>query len=176
MRPNPGSLSFVSNTKESNCANKDRAEFGPTAALFGTIHQHHSIEIEPDAKPPHGRIYNLSEAELKALKACIETTLANSFIQRSSSPAASAIVFAKKKKEVKNRCPLPLISKTRDRMRNARIFTKLELRRAYNQIRIKEGDEWKTAFSIRIRQSKSHYAVRTHERSGSLTIALDHTR
>jgi hypothetical protein len=48
----------------------------------------HPIDLEPDYKLPYGRIYNLTELELKTLKAYIETNLANSFIQRSSSSAA----------------------------------------------------------------------------------------
>jgi hypothetical protein len=47
---------------------------------------------------------------------------------------------------VKNWHPLPLISVMLDCVREARIFTKLDLRSAYNLIRIKEGDEYKTAF------------------------------
>jgi hypothetical protein len=53
---------------------------------------------------------------------------------------------------VKNQYPLPLISQLRDRVREARIFTKLALRGVYNLIRIKEGDEYKTAFRTRYRQ------------------------
>ena len=45
-----------------------------------------------------------------------------------------------------NRCPLPLMNELRDRVRGAKIFTKLDLKSGYNLIRIKEGDEWKTAF------------------------------
>ena len=127
----------------------------------------HAIEIEPGHQLPHGRIYNLSEAELATLKAYIETHLTNGFIQRSSSPAATPIVFAKKKDgglrlcvdyralnkiTVKNRYPLPLISEMLDSMRGARVFTKLDLRGAYNLIRIKEGDEYKTAFRTRYGQ------------------------
>jgi hypothetical protein len=47
---------------------------------------------------------------------------------------------------VKNRYPLPLISEILERVGNAKIFIKLDLRGAYNLIRIKEGDEFKTAF------------------------------
>ena len=47
---------------------------------------------------------------------------------------------------VKNRYPLPLIKSMIDRLRNAKIFSKVDLRDAYNQVRIREGDEWKTAF------------------------------
>jgi hypothetical protein len=127
----------------------------------------HAIEIEPGKALPHGRIYNLSEAELKTLKAYIEANLSNGFIQRSSSPAAAPIVFAKKKDgslrlcvdyralnaiTIKNRYPLPLISEMLDRMRKAKVFTKLDLRGAYNLIRIREGDEYKTAFRTRYGQ------------------------
>ena len=46
----------------------------------------------------------------------------------------------------KFRYPLPLISDLLDCLRSAKIFTKIDLRSAYNLLRIKEGDEWKTAF------------------------------
>jgi hypothetical protein len=55
----------------------------------------HAINLQPGCKIPYGRIYNLSEVELKMLKAYIETNLANGFIQWSSSPAAAPILFAK---------------------------------------------------------------------------------
>jgi len=141
---------------------KDRAE---TLAPHRPID--HAIDLEPGFNIPYGRIYNLSEVELKTLKAYIETNLAKGFIQRSSSPAAAPILFAKKKDgglrlcvdyralnraTVKNRYPLPLISEMLDRLRGARIFTKLDHRNAYHLIRIKEGDEYKTAFRTRYGQ------------------------
>jgi transposase InsO family protein len=49
----------------------------------------------------------------------------------------------------KNRYPLPLISETLDRLVGAKAFTKLDLKDAYHRLRIKEGDEWKTAFRTR---------------------------
>ena len=49
----------------------------------------------------------------------------------------------------KNRTPLPLINETLDRVQEARVFTKLDLRGAYNLVRIAAGDEWKTAFRTR---------------------------
>jgi hypothetical protein len=58
---------------------------------------------------------------------------------------------------VKNRYPLPLISELLDGVREAQIFTKLDLRNAYHLIRIKEGDKYKTAF--RTRYSQFEYRV-----------------
>jgi hypothetical protein len=121
----------------------------------------HAIDIEPGYQLPYGRIYNLSEVELRTLKAFIETNLANGFIQRSSSPAAAPILFTRKKDghlslcvdyqalnkaTVKYRYPQPLISEMLDRLCGAHIFTKLDLRNAYHLFRIKEGDEYTTAF------------------------------
>ena len=47
---------------------------------------------------------------------------------------------------VKNKYPLPLMADMRTRFRDARYFTILDLKNAFNLIRIKQGDEWKTAF------------------------------
>jgi hypothetical protein len=50
---------------------------------------------------------------------------------------------------VKNRHPLPLITESLERLAQAKFYTKLDVREAYHRIRIKEGDEWKTAFRTR---------------------------
>ena len=80
------------------------------------------------------------------------------------SPAGAPILFVQKKDgslrlcvdyrglnkiTVKNRHPLPLITETLDRLQGARCFTKLDIRNAYHRIRIRLGDEWKTAFRTR---------------------------
>ncbi|XP_013932051.1 PREDICTED: RNA-directed DNA polymerase homolog [Thamnophis sirtalis] len=48
-----------------------------------------------------------------------------------------------------NRYPLPLIPELLERLREATVFTKLDLRGAYNLVRVRAGDEWKTAFGTR---------------------------
>jgi hypothetical protein len=50
---------------------------------------------------------------------------------------------------IKDRTPLPLMTELRERLAKATIFTLLDLKNGYNLIRIKEGDEWKTAFRTR---------------------------
>jgi hypothetical protein len=50
---------------------------------------------------------------------------------------------------IKNQYPLPLISNLLDRVGSAKIYTKIDLRGAYNLVSIKEGDEWKIAFQTR---------------------------
>jgi RNase H-like domain found in reverse transcriptase/Reverse transcriptase (RNA-dependent DNA polymerase)/Integrase zinc binding domain/Chromo (CHRromatin Organisation MOdifier) domain/Integrase core domain len=128
----------------------------------GTLDHH--IPLEEGAKPVYGPIYNLSETELQVLKEYIETHLQRGFIRPSTSPFGSPVLFVKKpdgslrlcvdyralnRITVKNRYPLPLISELLDRVRRAKWFTKLDLRSAFHQLRIAQGDEWKTAFRTR---------------------------
>jgi hypothetical protein len=106
----------------------------------------------------------MSESELTSLREFIKENLANNFICPSSSPARAPVLFVKKKDgslrlcvdyrglndlTIKNRYPLPLIQETLDRVGKAKIYTKLDLRGAYNLLRIKAGEEWKTAFGTR---------------------------
>ena len=49
---------------------------------------------------------------------------------------------------VKNKYPLPLISKLINKLRGAKYFTKLDVRWGFNNVRMKEGDEWKAVFRI----------------------------
>ena len=123
-----------------------------------------AIEIQPDKQPPYGPIYPLSQTELAALREYLEENLAKGFIRESKSPAGAPILFAPKKDgglrlcvdyrglnavTVKNRYPLPLISEIMDRVSGAQYFSKIDLKDAYHKLRIKEGDEWKTAFRTR---------------------------
>jgi Reverse transcriptase (RNA-dependent DNA polymerase) len=51
------------------------------------------------------------------------------------------------KQSIKNTYPLPLISETIDKVGKVKVFTKLDLHWGYNNVQIKEGDEWKAAFA-----------------------------
>ena len=55
---------------------------------------------------------------------------------------------------IKNGYPLPLIADILDGIGSKKVFTKLDLRWGYNNVRIKEGDKWKVAFTMHIRAYK----------------------
>ncbi|KAL0154770.1 hypothetical protein M9458_049033, partial [Cirrhinus mrigala] len=120
-----------------------------------------AIDLVPGAVPPRGRLYSLSATEHQAMEEYVAEGLRASTIRPSSSPAAAGFFFVKKKDgglrpcvdyrglnqiTIKNRHPLPLTNTALDALSGARFFTKLDLRSAYNLVRIREGDEWKTAF------------------------------
>ena len=132
----------------------------------------HAIELIEGKQPPYGPIYSLGPVELETLKAYIETHLKTGFIWPSKSPAGAPIFFDKKPDgslrlcvdyrglnnlTIKNRYPLPLIGESLDRLGRAKRFTQLDLTSAYHRMRIREGDEWKTAF--RTRYSHFEYQV-----------------
>ncbi|KAL0150331.1 hypothetical protein M9458_054333 [Cirrhinus mrigala] len=130
-----------------------------------------AIDLVPGTSPPRGRVFPLSRAESEAMNSYIQEELAKGFIAPSTSPASAGFFFVKKKDgglrpcidyrglneiTVKYRYPLPLVPSALEQLRSARIFTKLDLRSAYNLIRIRAGDEWKTAFST----TSGHYEYR----------------
>lgn len=118
--------------------------------------------------PHEGRIFPLSQPESEAMRTYIEEQLSRGFIK----PSTSYGFFFVKKKDgglrpcidyhslnditVKFRYPLPLVPAALEQLRTTRYFTKLDLRNAYNLIRIREGDEWKTAFSTTTGHYESH--------------------
>ena len=124
----------------------------------------HAIKLEEGATPGLGPIYSLSETERIALKEFIDSHLAAGTIRPSQLPIGAPVLFVKKKDGSlcmvvdyrklnnvtrKDRYPLPRINDLIDRLGNASVFTKIDLRNAYHLLRIKEGDEWKTAFRTR---------------------------
>ena len=121
----------------------------------------HAIEPRPDSKPVDCKIYPLNLGEQQALDEFLEENLKSGRIRTSISPMASPFFFIKKKDgslrpvqdyrklnemTIKNRYPLPLIQELVDKLKSSKVFTKMDIRWGYNNIRIKEGDEWKAAF------------------------------
>ncbi|RAL65934.1 hypothetical protein DID88_005595 [Monilinia fructigena] len=106
----------------------------------------------------------MSADELKTLREYIDDNLAKGWIRESTSQVASPTMWVPKKDGTKrlvvdyrklntltkkDRYPLPLATELRDRLGGATIFTKMDLRNGYHLIRMKEGEEWKTAFKTR---------------------------
>ncbi|KAG1935922.1 retrotransposable element [Pimephales promelas] len=121
-----------------------------------------AIELLPGTSPPKGRLYSLSGPEREAMERYINDSLRAGIIRPSSSPAGAGFFFVGKKDgslrpcidfrglndiTVKNSHPLPLMSSAFELLQGATIFSKLDLRNAYHLVRIREGDEWKTAFN-----------------------------
>jgi hypothetical protein len=107
------------------------------------------------------KVYYTNEKQDAELRSYLEKNLEIGYIRPSISPADYPILFVPKKdgklriymdyrqlnnETVKNRYPLLLISRLRDQLLGVQYFTRLDLPTAYAHIRIKEGDEWKTAF------------------------------
>ena len=124
----------------------------------------HAIKLEESKQPSFGPIYSLGPVELETLKTYIKTNLANGFIRPSKSPAGAPILFNRKSDRslrlcmdyrglnnitIKNRYPLSLIGESLNRLGRAKRFTQLDLTNAYYRMRIRESDEWKTAFRTR---------------------------
>ncbi len=120
-----------------------------------------AIELEDGKQPPFGPLYHLSTLERQTLFDYVEENLRKGFIRRSTSSAASPVLFVRKKTgelrlcvdyrglnaiTKKNRYPLPLVDDLLDRVQGCKVFSVLDLKNAFNLIRIREGDEWKTAF------------------------------
>ena len=121
----------------------------------------HTIELKPGSQPSASKIYPLSRDEQAELNKFIDEHLKTGHICDSKSPMAAPFFFVKKKDGslqpvqdywklnemmIKNRYPLPLISELVNKLKGAKYFTKLDVQWGYNNIRIKEGDEWKAAF------------------------------
>uniref|UniRef100_A0A673W8Q5 Gypsy retrotransposon integrase-like protein 1 n=1 Tax=Salmo trutta TaxID=8032 RepID=A0A673W8Q5_SALTR len=127
-----------------------------------------AIDLQVNAALPRSHVYPLSQEETAAMETYVTESLGQGYIRPSISPASSSFFFVKKKEGGLRPCidyrglnaitvgfsyPLPLIATAVESFHGAKFFTKLDLRSAYNLVRIKKGDEWKTAFST----TSGHY-------------------
>jgi len=126
-----------------------------------------AIELLPGAPLPGSRLYNISKPERETMEKYINESLAAGIIRPSSSPLGAGFFFVGKKDgslrpcidyrglnqiTVKNKYPLPLLASAFEPVQGATVFTKLDLRNAYHLLRIRDGDEWKTAFKTPLGQ------------------------
>ncbi|CAI5474719.1 unnamed protein product [Closterium sp. Yama58-4] len=121
----------------------------------------HRIELEPGSRPVAKPQWRLSPAETEEMTQQVRHFLAQGFIQPSRSPWAAPILFAPKKDgglrmcidyralnatTVKNKFPVPRVEDLLDAVQGARVFSKIDLRSGYHQIRVVPEDQHKTAF------------------------------
>ena len=122
----------------------------------------HAIDLKDMFKPKKGHIIPLSPAEQEEVMAFLDDQLKKGYIYPSKSPQTSLVFFIPKKDgkkwmvqdyrylnehTVKNNYPLPLIAQLVDKLQGAKLFMKIDLRWGYNNVCIKENDEWKAAFT-----------------------------
>jgi hypothetical protein len=122
------------------------------------------IDLLPGAAPIAKRPYRMSVGELKELKKQLKELLDKQYIRPSSSPWGAPVIFVDKKDgtqrmcvdyralnevTIKNKYPLPCIEDLFDQLKGAKVFSKIDLRSGYHQLRIQPSDIAKTAFTTR---------------------------
>jgi hypothetical protein len=122
------------------------------------------IDLLPGTAPTSKWPYRMSVEELKELKKQLTELQEDGYIHSSSSPWGAPVLFVQKKDgsqrmcvdyrslndvTVKNKYPLPRIEDLFDQMRGARVFSKIDLRSGYHQMKIRPSNIPKTAFSTR---------------------------
>jgi hypothetical protein len=123
-----------------------------------------AIELQPGTAPIAKRPYRMPPVELAGLKKQLQELFDKGFIQPSTSPWGCPALFVKKKDEslrlcvdyhplnavtIKNKYPLPRIDVLFDQLVGAKVFSKIDFRSSYHQIKIRANDIPKTTFSTR---------------------------
>ncbi|KAF8750799.1 hypothetical protein RHS01_09192 [Rhizoctonia solani] len=102
-------------------------------------HRHYDIGIKlTEEGPLNSPLYSMTNAKSATLKDWLRDKLKAGKIRPSKSSISSPVMF--------NVYPLPRPDDLMAQLRGAKVFTKLDLRWGYNNVRVKEGDKWKTAF------------------------------
>jgi hypothetical protein len=121
----------------------------------------HHIDLIPGASFPNKAAYRLTSQENEEVKRQVQDLMDKGLVRESLSPCAIPTVLSPKKDGVwrmctnsrvinkitiKYRFPLPRMDDLMDCLSGANYFSKIDLKRSYHQIRMREGDEWKTVF------------------------------
>ena len=145
-----------------------------------------AIELEPNTTPISRAPYRMAPAELKELKVQLQELLDKGFIRPSVSPWGAPVLFVKKKDgsmrlcidyrelnkvTIKNRYPLPRIDDLFDQLQGATVFSKIDLRSSYHQLRIRDRDVPKTAF--RSRYGHYEFIVLSFGLTNALVVFMD---
>jgi hypothetical protein len=122
------------------------------------------IELMPGTAPIYKNLYRMATPELAKLKEHIKELLEKGFVHPSSSPWGALVIFVLKKDgtqrlcvdyhalnevTIKNKYPLPRINDLFDQLHGACVFSKIDLRSGYHQLKIRECDIPKTVFVLR---------------------------
>nr|GEZ11447.1 retrovirus-related Pol polyprotein from transposon 17.6 [Tanacetum cinerariifolium] len=147
---------------------------------------------DPDANVVTARApYRLAPSEMKELAEQLKELSDKGFIRPSSSPWGAPILFVKKKDgsfrmcihyrelnklTVKNHYPLPRIGDLFDQLQGSSVYSKIELRSGYHQLRVREEDIPKTAFKTRDKQEAAFQLLNEKLCSAPILALLERTK